>query len=63
MAGVPQTFLILNVLGTLLVSMLWWRALAIGLLLHVIALVGTQYEIYWLEMFKAYRRYQRNYEG
>ena len=63
MLGVPQTFLILTFLGTLCLTMLWWRALLIGVAVYAIGLVGTQYEVQWWEMLRAYRRYKDYYEG
>ena len=63
MLGVPQTFLILTFLGTLLVTMLWWRALLLGVVVYAIGLVGTQYEVQWWEILRAYRRYHDFYEG
>ena len=63
MLGVPQTFLILTFLGTLCLTMLWWRAALIGIAVYAIGLVGTQYEVQWWEMLRAYRRYKDYYEG
>jgi type IV secretory pathway TrbD component len=63
MLGVPQTFLILTFLGTLLLTMLWWRAALIGIAVYAIGLVSTQVEVQWWEMWQAYRRYDDFYEG
>jgi hypothetical protein len=71
MAGVPQTFLILDVLGTLLLTIIGmmvigpqcWRVLVIGAAVYLIAVVGTGYEPNWWDMLKAYRQYSDFYEG
>ena len=63
MAGVPQTFLILDVLGTLVLSLWSWRCIVLGLACYAVAWVGTQYEVQWWDMLQAYRRYHEYYEG
>ena len=71
MCGVPQTFFIANILGGILFFMLgnllygalWWRV-ALGTLgLHAIAMIGTAYEVQWLNMVWRYLRYGVFYEG
>ena len=69
--GVPQTFFIVNILvvvllvmaGNMLYGALWWRVAVVQLGLHGIAMVGTAYEVQWLEMAWRYQRYGAFYEG
>lgn len=63
LAGVPQSLLLWDVLGTLLVMLFWWPACYLGAAIYVIAVYGTRYEIQWWELWHAYRRYARYYEG
>jgi hypothetical protein len=69
--GVPQTFFIANILagvlvvmtGNLLYGALWWRVAVGTLVLHGLTMLGTAYEVQWLDMSWRYLRYVSIYEG
>jgi hypothetical protein len=63
LAGVPQNFLFLLALLSILVGILWPKILCVTAALYIVAFVGTRWEPYWYAMLKEYWHYERHYEA
>lgn len=69
--GVPMEFFVVTVLGTFFVTMwlfvagsvLCLSALTVGILLYVVAIIGTKIEPRWLPMLCEYLSYGKGYEA
>ena len=62
-AGVPPLFLVLDFLGTLLLTFVQWRALVVGTGLYFAGAALTAWEPHWWTMLRTYWRYATYYEG